>query len=232
MNKSLLVANIQRALKVNFIPAICLQIIALGIGFSYFYWPASLPVFNFFGQLKAQHGANYAVVSTALFGGLLPYLYLLSVGQISFKPKRQLLFYCALWAIMGWLVDTFYGLQITLFGNDTDIATLIKKTAFDQFVFSALLTCPFLTLSYQFKDAQFSFEAFLQTLNKRLFLLYLPTTIVTNWLVWIPAVLLIYLMPPVLQIPLFNLVLCFFVLVLAMLNSDPKATSASTQALP
>ena len=127
---------------------------------------------------------------------------------------------------MGWLVDTFYGLQITLFGKDTDIATLIKKTAFDQFVFSALLTCPFLTLSYQFKDAQFNFKRFLQTLDRRLLLLYLPTTIVTNWLVWIPAVLLIYLMPPVLQIPLFNLVLCFFVLVLAMLNSDPKVTSA------
>ena len=226
MNKSLLFANIQRALKVNFIPAICLQVIALGIGLSYFYWPASLPVFNFFGHLKAQHGASYAVVSTAFFGGLLPYLYLLITGQISFKPKSQLVFYCCLWAMMGWLVDTFYGLQITLFGNDTDIATLIKKTAFDQFVFSALLTCPFLTLSYQFKDAQFSLKDFLQTLDSRLLLLYLPTTIVTNWLVWIPAVLLIYLMPPVLQIPLFNLVLCFFVLVLAMLNSDPKVTSA------
>ena len=226
MNKSLLVANIQRALKVNFIPAICLQVIALGIGLSYFYWPASLPVFNFFGHLKAQYGVSYAVVSTAFFGGLLPYLYLLSAGQICFKPKSQLVFYCCLWAIMGWLVDTFYGLQITLFGKDTDIATLIKKTAFDQFVFSALLTCPFLTLSYQFKDAQFSFKRFLQTLDRRLLLLYLPTMIVTNWLVWIPAVLLIYLMPPVLQIPLFNLVLCFFVLVLAMLNSDPKGTSA------
>ena len=60
------------------------------------------------------------------------------------------------------------------------------------------------------------------SLDKRLFLLYLPTTIITNWLVWIPSVLLIYLMPPMLQIPLFNLVLCFFVLVLAILNTDPS----------
>lgn len=92
-----------------------------------FYWPASQPVFNFFAELKAQYGVGYAIASTALFGGLLPYLYLLLSGQVHFKPLRQLLFYCILWAAMGWLVDEFYSLQITLFGSDTDVTTLIKK---------------------------------------------------------------------------------------------------------
>ena len=121
MSQSQLVLNIQRALKLNFVPAVCLQVIALGIGLSFFYWPASQPVFNFFAELKAQYGVGYAIASTALFGGLLPYLYLLLSGQVHFKPLRQLLFYCILWAAMGWLVDEFYSLQITLFGSDTDV---------------------------------------------------------------------------------------------------------------
>ncbi|MBJ2137498.1 hypothetical protein JEU11_13640 [Paraglaciecola chathamensis] len=225
MSQSQLVLNIQRALKLNFVPAVCLQVIALGIGLSFFYWPASQPVFNFFAELKAQYGVGYAIASTALFGGLLPYLYLLLSGQVHFKPLRQLLFYCVLWAAMGWLVDEFYSLQITLFGSDTDVTTLIKKMAFDQFVFSALLTCPLLTLCYHYKDAQFNLKSTIMSLDKRLFLLYLPTTIITNWLVWIPSVFLIYLMPPMLQIPLFNLVLCFFVLVLAILNTDSSPVS-------
>ncbi len=228
MSHSLLVSNIRRALKLNFIPAVCLQLIALGIGLSFFYWPASQPVFNFFADLKSHYGVVYAVISTAVFGGLLPFLYLRLSGQIHFKPSRQLLFYCLLWAFMGWLVDAFYGLQITLFGNGTDAVTLIQKIALDQFVFSALFTCPLLTICYQFKDAHFNVRHTVQLLDKRLLLVYLPTTIVTNWLVWIPSVLLIYLMPPALQLPLFNLVLCFFVLVLAILNSEPSRAPCIT----
>jgi hypothetical protein len=37
-------------------------------------------------------------------------------------------------------------------------------------------------------------------------------------LIWIPAVSIIYSMPNELQIPLFNLVLCFWVLLLNVLN--------------
>jgi hypothetical protein len=48
----------------------------------------------------------------------------------------------------------------------------------------------------------------------------LPATIFSTWIVWLPAVTLIYMMPPALQLPLFNLVLCFFVLLLSALNKD------------
>jgi hypothetical protein len=51
----------------------------------------------------------------------------------------------------------------------------------------------------------------------------IATTVVTNWLIWIPSVILIYMMPLSLQIPLFNLVLCFFVLVLSAVQKDEIA---------
>jgi hypothetical protein len=43
----------------------------------------------------------------------------------------------------------------------------------------------------------------------------------STWAVWIPAVTIIYCLPAPLQIPLFNLVLCFWVLVLSFISKRP-----------
>ncbi|MDU0355902.1 hypothetical protein RS130_20215 [Paraglaciecola aquimarina] len=217
--RSLLTLNIKRALKVNFVPAICLQCFALFIGFSYFYWPASASVFQFFADLKAKNGASYAVLSTAIFGGVVPFTYLWVKGRIHFLPLQQLLFYVVVWGSLGWLVNELYIFQSHLFGNSADWQTIAKKTIFDQFVFSMIFTCPALTLAHLWKDQQFNW-AKTRPLLGQLIKVQIPTTVLTNWLIWIPAVCLIYTMPSNLQIPLFNLVLCFFVLILAILNTE------------
>ena len=82
-----------------------------------------------------------------------------------------------------------------------------------------LFTCPLLTLVYLWKDQGFSWSN-TQPLLGELIKIQIPTTLLTNWLIWIPAVSLIYLMPPNLQVPLFNLVLCFFVLIFAILHNE------------
>jgi len=210
--------NIKKALKQNIVPAIYLQITALLVALSYFYLPAAQPYFTWLAHTKEAGGSAYAIISTALFGGLLPFLYLFLSKQISFKPFQQLLFYCLLWAFMGWLIDNFYQFQDQFFGDGRDIATIVKKVMFDQFVFTVLLTAPFLTVSFLFRDKHFNVSETIRALDKKLFLLDLPTTTITNWLIWIPAVSIIYMMPSDLQIPLFNLVLFLFVLILAILN--------------
>ncbi len=214
-----LIFSIRSALRANFVPAICLQLFALGIGLSYFYWPAAESVFTFFADLKAQHGAVYAIASTALFGGVIPFIYLYASGRIVAMAKRQLLFYILVWAFLGALVNEFYHFQSYLFGDETDWLTIVKKTAFDQFVFSMWLTCPLLTLFYLWKDQGFSWMK-TSPLLPHMFKVQVPTTLLTNWLIWIPAVSLIYQMPTNLQVPLFNLVLCFFVLIFAILHNQ------------
>ena len=77
-NGARLVTNIKSAMGANLLPGLCLQLFALTIGLSYFYWPASQQTFQFFADLKAEYGAVYAVISTSIFGGLLPFLYLFS----------------------------------------------------------------------------------------------------------------------------------------------------------
>jgi hypothetical protein len=220
-SRARLVSNIKSAIGANLLPGLCLQFFALSIGLSYFYWPASLQVFQFFADLKGQYGVVYAAISTSLFGGLLPFLYMYISGKIRFLPIQQLIFYVLIWAFLGSLISGFYTFQVVLFGDGTDWLTILKKTAFDQFVFSVFITSPFIALAFLWKDQQFNWRK-TKTQIADLIKVQIPTTVVTTWIIWIPAVSLIYMMPSNLQIPLFNLVLCFFVLILAILNVDDK----------
>jgi hypothetical protein len=52
---------------------------------------------------------------------------------------------------------------------------------------------------------------------------------VSNWGVWIPAVSIIYMLPPALQLPLQNLVLCLWALMLIFLTS-PRGETATRPA--
>jgi hypothetical protein len=163
------------------------------------------------------------VIATATFGGLIPYLFLLLHGKLVGNPIKHCVFYCLLWAFMGGLIDAFYSFQSYLFGDNIQLLTIIKKTAFDQFVFSAFLTCPFLTVLYMWQDQGFNWLKTRRQLTLPILTIKIATTVVTNWLIWIPSVILIYMMPLSLQIPLFNLVLCFFVLVLSAVQKDEIA---------
>ncbi len=220
MSSASLASNIKNTFKVNLIPAIFLQILAVSIGLSYFFWPSAAPVFNYFSDLKLQYGIVYAIVSTSIFGGLIPFLYLFLSGKLTANPLKQLIFYCIIWAFLGAVVDLLYTYQAVVFGDGNDVLTIMKKTAVDQFIFSALLSCPFLTIAYMWKDYGFNWGKTKFQINKELFTLKIPTTVLTNWLIWIPAVSIIYAMPTTLQVPLFNLVLCFFVLLLSMLDRN------------
>ena len=216
-----LVSNIRSAIGANLLPGLCLQLFALTIALSYFYWPASQPTFQFFADLKAEYGALYAMISTSIFGGLLPFLYMFLSRKIKFLPVQQLLFYLLVWAMLGGVINAFYGFQVVLFGEGTDWLTIMKKTAFDQLVFSVFITAPFIALAFLWKDQQFNWQQTKIHFDD-LIKVQIPTTVVTTWIIWIPAVSLIYMMPTNLQIPLFNLVLCFFVLILAILNVQDK----------
>jgi hypothetical protein len=216
-----LVNNIKSAMAANFIPGLYLQLFAVSIGLSYFYWPASQGVFQVVADLKGNYGSGYAIVSTSIFGGLLPFLYLWLSGKVRSMVFQQFAFYILIWAFFGWLIDAFYTLQITLFGDSTDWLTILKKTAFDQFVFSVFITGPLVAFAFLWKDQGFSWTKTKLCIDD-LFKVQIPSTIVTTWIIWIPAVSLIYMMPSNLQIPLFNLVLCFFVLIVAILNTQDK----------
>ena len=217
---SQLFSRITRALRHNLLPGLILQAIAVSLVLSYYFWPASQPIFQFFTGLKEEYGLFYSLTATALFGGVIPFLLLLATGEIRGRLGREFLFYTLFWAAKGIEVDLFYRLQTHMFGSGNDLQTILTKTLVDQFIYVAFWAAPGLSLIFLWKEQGFSLAATRQRLTREFFLLQIPSVTIANWFIWIPAVAMIYMMPASLQIPMFNLVLCFFVLLLAFLTGD------------
>jgi hypothetical protein len=208
------------ALRKNLLPGLVLQLFAGLILLTYFFVPSAKPVFSWFGEQKNQFGFGYSFVATAIFGGIIPFIYLWQSKGLNAErnPFGLLFFYSLFWGLKGMEVDLFYRFQGNWFGYGNDWQTLAIKVAVDQFIYSALWAAPGIAICYLWMEHGYHFRTSWQAMNRRFFLVKMPTVILSNWLVWIPAVSIVYAMPNELQIPLFNLVLCFWVLLLAVLN--------------
>lgn len=208
------------ALKKNLLPGLVLQLFAAGILVVYFFVPASKPAFTIFGELKQIYGFGYSFIATALFGGLIPFLYLWLSNSLAPNRNRLglLFFYLIFWGLKGMEVDLFYRLQADWFGTGNDLHTIVTKMAVDQFIYSALWAAPGITIVYLWMESNWSIVECRRAMTREFFCVKIPTVVLSNLLVWIPAVSVVYAMPSELQIPLFNLVLCFWVLLLAVLN--------------
>ena len=216
--------SIAAALKQNLLPGLVLQCFALAIVLIYFFVPASQPVYSWFGVLKHEYGFLYAFVATAFFGGFIPFIYLWASHRISSAHNlfALFMFYVIFWGLKGIEVDFFYQLQGHWFGYENSVKNIATKVAVDQFIYSAFWAAPSITIAYLWAEHQFDFRASGKSLTRDFFLEKIPTVVFSNWLVWIPAVSIVYSMPQDLQIPLFNLVLCFWVLLLAVLNKKAE----------
>jgi hypothetical protein len=207
------------AARANLVPGLILQLSAAALLAAYYLLPSIRPGFEWFADLKQEYGYGYSAVATAISGGLVPFLYLWTRGSIRQDIGKNLLFYLVFWAVMGIQVDAFYRLQGLLFGQGASLLVLLPKVAADQVLFTPLWTIPQTTICYAWKNLGFSASALAPHMGRQMFLRDIPGLVVPAWLVWVPAVSIIYCLPPMLQIPMFNIVLCFWSLLAEVVNS-------------
>jgi hypothetical protein len=89
-----------------------------------------------------------------------------------------------------------------------------------------MLSAPIQVLCFLWKDGGFSIAAMRAALARRSLWQRTLVVIFSTWVVWIPAVTIIYALPGALQIPLFNLVLCFWCLLMSFLSREAPAEAA------
>ncbi len=211
------------AAKKNAMPGLFLWFIASAIALGYFFLPPVTNVFKSLGELKSRGGYLYSAISTAIFGGVLPFLYssirarLKKESAWNVKTWQAALFLLAFWAWKGVEVDALYRLQSYIFGEGATFSVLAPKVLSDQFIYNPLWAGWTQVLVYWFLDMGFKpsrkeRQEFRQTFGQRLI-----TILFSTWGVWLPMVTIIYSMPADLQIPLFNIVLCFWGLILVAL---------------
>jgi hypothetical protein len=207
------------AVRRNVLPGLALQVFALALVLTYYLSPDARPTFELVASWKLRFGLGYSALATALFGGLIPYLYLLGSGQVPPGQRRaQLLFYVLFWAYRGVEVDVFYRLQAFLFGDQASLSVVLPKVLVDQLIYSIVIAAPGQVVFFLWKERGFSLTATRPDLNLSYLVSAEARVVFSQWMVWIPAVSIIYSLPSALQIPLFNLVVCFWVLLLTFVS--------------
>jgi len=143
----------------------------------------------------------------------------------------ELVFLACFWGYKGLEVHGFYQLQTLMFGEGASPGIIAAKVVADQFVYIPVWACWTCVAAFMLRDEQFHLDRWRARLNYSFILVTIPTNLLSNWLVWIPACCLIYCLPTPLQQHLFNLVLCFNVLVMGVLARQPPPGAEASPSL-
>jgi len=195
-----------------FRPGLVLQAAAVGLVLSYYFLPAAHGLFDRLAVWRTEGGYAFSALASALCGGLLPFLYLrLNPATRAANPWPLLVFFVLFWIWKGAEVDLWYRLLSALFGDGTGAGNIARKVVADQFGFNVLYAAPIGILIFAWKDAGFRWAPVAADLRAgRWYYRRVFPVLLTTWALWVPVVCCVYALPSALQIPLFNVVLCFW----------------------
>jgi len=214
--------------RANLVPGLALQAVALTIVWAYY---NHLPTRTLLEQLSAfrtRTGLVYTLVATPLFGGLIPFLILrMTPSTRAAHPWPHLLFFLLFWAYKGAEVDFLYRGLAHWIGPENTPIIVAKKVLFDQLVYNTLWATPSGVLMFCWRDAGFRWSVLRADLVRgQWYRRRVLPAMLSTWGVWAPAVTLIYSLPSALQVPMFNLVLCFWMLLFSFVMKNTQHTGS------
>jgi hypothetical protein len=201
-------------------PGLVQQVVALGLVLAYYFWPAAGSVFARLAQWQSAGGFAFSAASTALCGGLLPFLFLrLHPDTRAAHPWPHLGFFLFFWAWKGAEVDLLYRTLARLHGTGHDPLTIARKVLSDQLGYNVLYATPVGNLCFAWKDAGFRWGPVAADLRAgRWYQRRVLPVLFAIWFLWIPVTCCVYSLPQPLQMPLFDTVLCFWSMLFAHLT--------------
>jgi hypothetical protein len=224
-----------RSARANLVPGLVLQAFALAVVLGYYWHGPTHALLAQLSELRSRMGMSFAIISTGLFGGLLPLLYLKSTpstrGQTTW---REGFVFTAFWAYKGIEVSLWYSFLALSLGDGVDVGTVAAKTVIYQFIYCPIWAVPSTAVFYYWYREGCSLARLQADFREpRWYTRRVLPLLCANLGVWLPLVCIIYALPTPLQLPLQNIVLCFYTLLLAHLVSRPaRAAGVSPTAEP
>lgn len=220
-----ILATIAAVFRQNRAPCVMLNVLAVALVVSYYRWPALAGVWEAVGAFKTRWSFAFSCGSTMFAAALMPSLIQLAMGTLPAAGRWQRLGLLMLfWGYRGMEIDLFYRFQSWLFGHGHDARTLITKVAVDQFIISPVWFVPTYLIALRWVDLGASWSRTRASLDREFWTRTCPTVLITNWLIWIPAVALIYSLPAALQFPLFSVFMCCFILIVTVMAKGRQHT--------
>ena len=219
------------AMRAYLVPGMILWAIGLAIVLAYFFAPPVQHWLDRVGSIKDTYGVWYSMPALAFFGGLLPFgLQGLSADRRRSFAVSQLAFLVVFWGIKGAEVDLLYRLQGVMFGTGREPWTIVKKVVVDQFVYVPLWAMPTMVIPYLWANKGFRLGPVGRALRGRWYRELVVPVMLGNWMVWIPAVSLIYLFPPPLQLPIQNIIACLWACMMLFMGRAEAAAEPAGEA--
>ena len=207
------------SIKANRVPMLVLWVAALMLVVAYYHVPAFAGLLTPVRIWQSRHGATAAFATQFVFCGVIPAVFLHTVRKIRTDHSLPKCLLQSVWSgCWGVVYFWFYAQQARIFGEGHDIATLLAKTALDEFIWSPLLPVPLTSLFFLWMGSGFSFKRTVRTCREGFFGRVMLPTLFSNWAIWIPAVAAVYAFPLELQIFMLGLVSCFWTLVCLQLG--------------
>ena len=220
------------AARVNFAPAVLVQLLMAALVLSYFYLPVAKPIFGVLTDWNVRGGLLFSFVAMGTTVGVLTEIfsvYLHKNGRWTREDLSNICFNFVIFGFLGVMNNLFYQLQAHWFGSGRSPEVLATKTLVDQFVYTPFLTNPMQTLAFLWRSEQFSFQRTVDKMRqfRQFYVLTVLPVLVSNWLFWIPMVVLIYCFPTSLQLPLGILACAIWSMLLTALvePADARATT-------
>lgn len=198
-----------KAIRDNFVPMVALWLFAALAVFGYYRVPVFAALLEPVADWQRDGGWIAAFLNRVAFCGILPGAFLVSMKAIRPpRPYLTVLAYC-LWAgLWGIACDRFFTFQALLFGEGSDALTLLRKTLFDQLVWNVLVCTPANAVFFPWVGSGFRRDR-----PQEPFIARCAALLISNWLVWLPVMAMVYAFPLPLQIQLVGLAGAFWMLV-------------------
>lgn len=206
-----------RGARANLLPGFALQAGALALVLAYYFHDSTRAQLERLLAWRAATGYAFGIVSTVVFGALLPLLYLRMRRETRTRyDLRQSAALVVFWAYKGLEVDVLYRFMAFLFGHGHDAGTILLKMFADQFIYGPFFAVPGTVLAYGWIESRFATRALIADVREGGWYRRRGLgVLISSFAVWLPAVAIIYALPTPLQLPLQNLVLCFYTLIVA-----------------
>ena len=210
----------------NRIPAVGLQSVALFLLWSYHFWPAARAALGQMALLKQNSGLGFAFVASAFASALLPLvLQTLQQGAHRRMVIGALPAAIVFWGLRGCLTDLFYSLQSAVWGNNALPLTIAIKVFCDLAIFTPCLSVPVVVLFFSWLDGDLR-HSFREG-AAAWWLREVWPLVRAAWVVWLPALMVIYALPTNLQFPISVLIQCFWTLFLVVLTDKGRTASSA-----
>ncbi len=202
-----------KAARANLIPGLILQGAACALLAGYVGSPAVRSALDVVAGWQNRIGPAFSFASYFIFCGVIPYLFCLAVPALRPRaPGRALLFVVGFWAPMGLILPHFYALQSRLYGDGADAWTLGCKLVTDQCVYTAFFAAPVAAVAHLWKAHDYRWAEIVPLLGRGWYRRLVLPNLIMNWMLWYPAMAVVYSLPLALQIHVSGLIGCFWAL--------------------